>query len=462
MLTGAASREGKNRQAFNQRLFEEVLELSQERILERIRPPWLPQPSYVTRKRPFLRDTARTLSQRFRKHQRGGPQMHDLTVKAEELVESLTVLERPPAATGGTAATESIENVVLKAAALARMGSNSSLEKSLESIGADSMLSRDSRAVVRQIDKIARYLFVCSDFLRIARCPESRHLFENITIRRLQSMPGCVPPGARKHCFVHAEIQQVFYYELEGSSHEPPPRAIGSSKSACYLCDLFIQKQRRYQMSHCHGRLYDQWTLPDALEVTGPAAANIHSIVQSMVAEMAARCRGHQRSSTWTPFPMESRAFLPLPGGSTSSKATSVPSALGSHHMQNSQDGSSASQKTSRLSRASPELPVRRINISSEALPPARLDLQSGRERLEIGIDDELSLHVDFDCASAGSLCVTRTARPPESLRAVTNVLDIPTGAEVDAACSQNPAHTSLCLRHGGLFVILDIYWGRS
>ncbi|KAL9099016.1 MAG: hypothetical protein Q9163_005423 [Psora crenata] len=60
---------------------------------------------------------------------------------------------------------------------------------------------------------------------------------------------------------VHAEIQLLFFYEL--SSERIRPRTICSSKSACYLCDLFFRLHGQYYVPRTHGRLYHRWTLPD-------------------------------------------------------------------------------------------------------------------------------------------------------------------------------------------------------
>ena len=60
---------------------------------------------------------------------------------------------------------------------------------------------------------------------------------------------------------VHAEIQLLFFYEL--NSNRIRPRTICSSKSACYLCDLFFRLHGQYYVPRTHGRLYHRWTLPD-------------------------------------------------------------------------------------------------------------------------------------------------------------------------------------------------------
>lgn len=60
---------------------------------------------------------------------------------------------------------------------------------------------------------------------------------------------------------VHAEIQLLFFYEL--NSKRIRSRTISSSKSACYLCDLFFKLHDKYHVPRTHGRLYHRWTLPE-------------------------------------------------------------------------------------------------------------------------------------------------------------------------------------------------------
>jgi hypothetical protein len=53
---------------------------------------------------------------------------------------------------------------------------------------------------------------------------------------------------------IHAEIQLIAYCEIQS----PPlfPRAIASSKDACFLCHAFIQNHDKMHTSRTHGRLY--------------------------------------------------------------------------------------------------------------------------------------------------------------------------------------------------------------
>ena len=59
---------------------------------------------------------------------------------------------------------------------------------------------------------------------------------------------------------VHAEVQLLLFYEINPTIL--PPRIICSSKSACYLCNLFFRIHGRFQIPRTHGRIYDKWILP--------------------------------------------------------------------------------------------------------------------------------------------------------------------------------------------------------
>lgn len=67
-----------------------------------------------------------------------------------------------------------------------------------------------------------------------------------------------------KEAKVHAEIQLIAYCEI--ISPELFPRAIGSSKDACFLCNAFIEKHGKMHTSRTHGRLYPGWRLPKILQ----------------------------------------------------------------------------------------------------------------------------------------------------------------------------------------------------
>ena len=65
---------------------------------------------------------------------------------------------------------------------------------------------------------------------------------------------------------IHAEIQLVLFYEEKVTTLHP--RVICSSKSACYLCQLFLNIHGQYYIPSTHGRLYDTWSWPTSTQLS--------------------------------------------------------------------------------------------------------------------------------------------------------------------------------------------------
>ena len=86
---------------------------------------------------------------------------------------------------------------------------------------------------------------------------------------------------------IHAEIQLLFFYEQ--NPNIPHPRIICSSKSACYLCDLFIKTHNKFYIPRTHGRLYDKWILPEWPIKESPTNEHILSVIEHFNAILEAK-----------------------------------------------------------------------------------------------------------------------------------------------------------------------------
>ena len=73
---------------------------------------------------------------------------------------------------------------------------------------------------------------------------------------------------------VHCEIQLLLYYEMHPECSRPS--IICSSKSACYLCDLFFTIHGQFIIPRTHGRMYHKWILPDFAR--GPLLQRKHEL----------------------------------------------------------------------------------------------------------------------------------------------------------------------------------------
>lgn len=105
-----------------------------------------------------------------------------------------------------------------------------------------------------------------------------------------------------KRAKVHAEVQLVAHYELQ--TYKLPPRAICSSKDACYLCHSFLLSHGKIHVPKCHGRLYPGWRIPilaGNLQLTKRFISKTEETIKSSIATLEAR-----RKKTVYPFPGES------------------------------------------------------------------------------------------------------------------------------------------------------------
>jgi len=86
---------------------------------------------------------------------------------------------------------------------------------------------------------------------------------------------------------VHAEVQLLFFYEQSLDIRQP--RVLCSSKSACYLCDLFIKTHGKFHVPRTHGRLYDKWIVPDCPTNEMPTNGYILSVMEQLNAILEAK-----------------------------------------------------------------------------------------------------------------------------------------------------------------------------
>ena len=126
-------------------------------------------------------------------------------------------------------------------------------------------------------------------------------------------------PWAGK-CHVHAEVQLVVEDALAGTRWEGrakegeetvvvKPRIIGTSKYLCYLCYLFLHYHGAYEALNTHGRLYDQWTVPDLAEY-GPETRKTFSGVLEKMNGHVSRQIEETKGVVWRAEPMTSRQNL--------------------------------------------------------------------------------------------------------------------------------------------------------
>lgn len=120
---------------------------------------------------------------------------------------------------------------------------------------------------------------------------------------------------------VHAEVQLLFFYEIHTDIRRP--RVICSSKSACFLCNLFINLHAKFYIARTHGVIWDKWKLPDS-RTTDLRAAEMTSMA-TVVERFNTAVEDRIKSTLATPrlrrFHPNESVFLEPPIWSPSSRS---------------------------------------------------------------------------------------------------------------------------------------------
>ncbi|KAH6699597.1 hypothetical protein EV126DRAFT_342566 [Verticillium dahliae] len=435
--------------AIANQLLDEVVQLDERRILSRVRPAWLPKASHIRGVQLFLGDRILRTLTTIRKQYNRFPQVDLFLKEAQELVVLLSLLKHR---TDGSDRHNVIKTVVRQCAVVARFGGNKSVEDHLKALELPSRIAEAPE--IRQVDKLARYWLFCQDLIRIARRPQYTALFSQIRIVPLEAFPGLDRPGLRQQCFVHAEMQQIIHYERH--PHRPSPRAIGCSKSACYLCDMFITKQGIYHVSSSHRRLYEKWTIPDINWMTADQVAAFRTIIQDMMKVMRTKersLRATRVKSAPPSHPMESRSGLPLSNGSTPSQMTVAATNRPGSEVISELLPMLPSPLLSRSVMATTEFQsaCRQLPFFQQIQNQSQLDIRIG----------EVSLCFEFSPGPGGQLFISKVATPPASNCRVISVTDIPIDHEITLA-PQERSKISFQLHHGEFALQIEFVWGSN
>lgn len=165
---------------------------------------------------------------------------------------------------------------------------------------------------VQQVAKIGRYWDLCVFMTKITR--RYPDIFKNLRLDLIplyKSVKVPVPPMQKiEDCYIHAEIQLVVFYGMTPNPKGQMPRVLGVSKSACYLCDLFISLHGQYFISETHGRLYHQWTIPNLAAYSIAQRQQIRIILKKMHQTCSLKVRKARKSRLSRAFPPESTLKL--------------------------------------------------------------------------------------------------------------------------------------------------------
>lgn len=316
------------------------------------------------------------------------------------------------------------------------------------------------------IGKLGRYYSASAELVCAARDRKCR-VFQNILVEPFQiKVPMSIPEANYK---IHAEIQLLFFYELY--PNRPRPRVICSSKSACYLCNLFFHLHGGFHVPRTHGRLYDKWILPDWLDIPVEHHRDLAIILTRLKATLDDKIRRalrskkglchHPNESVLPPFahwPSSSALSRNLVSPSTASMLTIRPL---SHLIQQGTLNCQSSLGTKlpftpSITPANNDTeiiiaPIELVNISTEKIPASDIVslINVGNNELPYSQSitlttpllhlqlDKLSVTLDFVQVLSGHLSITHGGEAVIGSReySIVNIEDIPTIAELQLNC---------------------------
>lgn len=195
-----------------------------------------------------------------------------------------------------------LQRIIKQAYELTENGVN--LPNRLRALGCPKSLSeaRDVREAgkVANYWRIARHLTMCAT--------RYRSHFANLEWRPVSNYHASPGSSVVRQKYTHAEIQLLVHYELFPT--EPPPRVIGVSKEACFLCDSFLRAHGRFSITGAHRQMFPQWTVPDLQEYNQSTVERFRKILSQVVVEVNKEFVKSRKKSPWRPFPAQSAINL--------------------------------------------------------------------------------------------------------------------------------------------------------
>jgi hypothetical protein len=417
-------------------------------------PPWYPAPAHWSSKQ---------ISKRTSLHYRISTLLlpiiqanasMEIAPKLGSILEALQPLESE---LEGQALRDQVEKVLYCCAELSSGATRQrSLELQLRAQGNE--LSTPARKTVAQIDKIARYCLLCKDLAKLLVKSGYRTLFQQTRLETLLSPPPTRPRGAAEQCYVHAEVQLLMHYDREPCLL--PPRAIGCSKSACFLCDRLIRHHGKFKISVSHQRVYPKWTIPNLDWMSSVQLKIWRNIIRGMRVEMREMIQSYNLSEAVTlQAPIESRACLPL--SSAASSANSHPSEI-FHVSQTAHQGSGLSGSSYEVSvnELAPDCGAGRwLDLSNISLPfSSHLPIAYRGIRFSL---DKLTIILEFDKGVLGKVSLQAVTSSPTGSRSIT-IEDLSCTEDAVLAPTAGEDRLGLIFRlreHAVLQVIIE--WNR-
>lgn len=320
-------------------LFDQIVKLHYRRLIARLRSDKWEKPKYLSKqhKKPLWQDFSNLVHRvQFLYTKKEVATRRSVEAHLQSLAPIYEAFEESEA--GSLTESGCLKELIKASYALCKAREVQEFARRLEESPSTTPTPKVASAIkcLRQIEKIASYWRIAMSLAQSSQTYPSLY-HERLTLAFLtpyKSVPTTIGYETwATSCHVHAEVQLAVYYDLQSQS--PPgkddkikssrtassnagflrPRAIGTSKWLCYLCYLFLRCHGCFVPANTHGRLYDQWTIPDLAEYGNELRARYSNIIHAMDEKVLAETKGTGEADEpgivrWRPEPMTSRQNL--------------------------------------------------------------------------------------------------------------------------------------------------------
>lgn len=302
--------DGNERDLASEKIFTAIVQVHQKRLLGRIRSRKWMKPKYLaaSHKKCLWQD----FEQLAHRAQHVYPSKKQRTIR-EKTLKLIGVLgERFEAFEESELdLTSALQQLIKESFAFCMHEDIRQFAASLEMLRPTAQISAALKTL-HQLEKVGSYWRVAQDVISMAECHAQQFTtFRCEFLKPYDSIPTTIGYETwAESCHVHAEVQLIVDCDVRNHDQAATvikPRVIGTSKYLCYLCHLFVLYHNTYQVQGTHGRIYDQWTVPDLQQFS--------SDLKKKYAYILSQMDNHIQEASllppmWRPEPMTSRQDL--------------------------------------------------------------------------------------------------------------------------------------------------------
>jgi len=313
--------------ARTEKLFSQIVDLHFRRLLARLRSTKWEKPKYLAKqhKKPLWQDFANLLHRvQFVYTKKEAVLRRSVEAQVQQLAAIYESFEAVEAASQGEK--HHLHELIKASYDFCKTKNIADFAQRLENSITASPTPKVASAIkcLRQVEKIGAYWRVTTSL--IAHGTQYPTLFgSNLQLAFLTPYEAVATDIGHeawaKSCHVHAEVQLAVHYDLLDQHNTPSistfltPRVIGTSKWLCYLCWRFLVAHGGFAVVNTHGRLYDQWTIPDLESYGEEMRRRYRGIVRDIDAEVVREteetsAEGAESMVKWRVEPMTSRQNL--------------------------------------------------------------------------------------------------------------------------------------------------------